>query len=213
LGANFPGGIKRIRELTPRNIEVSCALGDVPNLPGAVSLAALGAATTGVNFVKAGLYGLTTTEEAVYLMRNVTRAIKDCDRSIKVVATGYADAERVGAVNSLLIPEIAHRASADVAMIDTAVKDGKNLFAFLTANQLRTFVASSHGYGLEAALAGSLKKEDIPRVYALGADIVGVRGAACTQGDRVNGRITKEKVKELVETVKRAGNQVKRKGH
>jgi len=31
-----------------------------------------------------------------------------------------------------------------------------------------------------------------------------LRGAACTLSDRVNGRITKEKVRELVEIVKRA---------
>ena len=52
-------------------------MGDVPNLPGAMSLAALGAATTGVNYIKAGLYGLKTKEEAVYLMQSVTRAVKD----------------------------------------------------------------------------------------------------------------------------------------
>ncbi|MCJ7559049.1 hypothetical protein MUO79_00325, partial [Candidatus Bathyarchaeota archaeon] len=46
LGASFPWVIKRIRAITPKNIEVSCALGDVPNLPGTISLAALGAATT-----------------------------------------------------------------------------------------------------------------------------------------------------------------------
>ena len=56
LGANFPWVIKRIREITPRNIEVSCALGDVPNLPGAMSLAALGAATTGYIGDQHGIY-------------------------------------------------------------------------------------------------------------------------------------------------------------
>jgi len=203
LGANFPWVIKRIREITPKNIEVSCALGDVPNLPGAVSLAALGAATTGVDYVKAGLYGVKTKEEAVYLMQNVTKAVKDCSSSIKVVATGYADAERIGSVDPLLIPDIARESEADVAMIDTGVKDGKNLFAFLTSDQLRNFVHAAHGCGLKAALAGSLRKEDLPAVYALGADVVGLRGAACTNGDRFNGRITRETVRALVETVKR----------
>jgi uncharacterized protein (UPF0264 family) len=120
-----------------------------------------------------------------------------------VVATGYADAKRVGSVNPLLVPDIAREAEADVAMIDTAVKDGKNLFSFLTTNQLRKFVDAAHAHGLKAALAGSLRKEDLPAVYALGADIVGLRGAACTNGDRVNGRINRETVRALVETVKR----------
>jgi len=203
LGASFPWVIKRIRAITPKHIEVSCALGDVPNLPCAVSLAALGAATTGVDYVKVGLYGVKTKEEAVYLMQNVTKAVKGCNPSIKVVATGYADAKRIGAVNPLLVPDIARETNADVAMIDTAVKDGKNLFTYLTSDQLRSFVYSAHAYGLKAALAGSLRKKDLPVVYALGADIVGLRGAACTNGDRVNGRLTRENVRALIETLKR----------
>jgi uncharacterized protein (UPF0264 family) len=207
LGANFPWIIKRIREITPENIEVSCTLGELPNLPGAVSLAALGAATTGVNYVKAGLYGLKTPEDAVYLMQSVVKAAKELNSSIKVVATGYADAERVGAINPLLVPEIAHKAQTDIAMLDTAIKDGKSLFSFLTMDQLRGFVDAAHNYGLKVALAGSLKKEDLPAVHVLGADVAGLRGAACTLSDRVNGRITREKVQELVGVVKRAEAQ------
>jgi hypothetical protein len=207
LGANFPWVIKRIRKITPKNVEVSCTLGDVPNLPGAMSLAALGAATTGVDYVKAGLYGLKTKEDAVYLMQSVSRAVRECSSSIKVVATGYADAERIGSVNPMLIPDIAQKAEADVAMIDTAVKDGKSLFTFLTTKRLRSFIDAAHDHGLKAALAGSLKKEDLPTAYALGADVLGLRGAACTHGDRVDGRITRETVKELVEVVRRLEKQ------
>jgi uncharacterized protein (UPF0264 family) len=202
LGASFPWVIKRIREITPKHIEVSCALGDAPNLPCAVSLAALGAATTGVDYVKVGLYGVKTKEDAVYLMQNVTKAVRGCNSSIKVVATGYADAKRIGSVDPLLVPSIAREAEADVAMIDTAVKDGKNLFAFLTTDQLRSFVNAAHAYGLKAALAGSLRKEDLPAVHALGADIAGLRSAACTNSDRVNGRVTREIVRALVEAAK-----------
>jgi len=211
LGANFPWVIKRIREVTPANVEVSCTLGEVPNLPGATSLAALGAATTGVNYVKAGLCGVKTIEEAVYLIQNVVKAAKEVNPSIKVVATGYADAERACAINPLLMPEIACKAQADIAMLDTAVKDGKSLFAFLTMDQLRRFVETAHSYRLQVALAGSLKKEELPAVHALGADVAGVRGAACTSNDRVNGRITREKVRELVEIVKRVEEQAARK--
>jgi uncharacterized protein (UPF0264 family) len=207
LGANFPWVIKRVRELAPANVEVSCTIGELPNRPGAASLAALGAATTGVNYIKAGLCGLKTLEEAVYLMQHIVRAVKEFDSSIKVVVAGYADAERAGALNPLLVPEAAFKAKADVAMLDTAVKDGKRLFAFLTVSQLKDFVEKTHNYGLKAALAGSLQKEDLPIVYALGADVAGLRCAACTQNDRVHGRITREKVQELVEVVRRAEAQ------
>ncbi len=204
LGASFPWVTKRIRQITPANIEVSCAIGDLPNLPCTAALAALGAAATGVDYVKVGLYGVKTKEEAVYLMQNVTKAVKDCNPAVKVVATAYADAKRIGSVDPLFVPDIARDAEADVAMIDTAIKDGKNLFTYLTTDQLGRFVSTAHVYGLKAALAGSLRKEDLPAVYALGADIMGLRGAACTSGDRVNGRITRENVQALVEAARRA---------
>jgi uncharacterized protein (UPF0264 family) len=204
LGANFPWVIKRVKQITPADIEVSCTIGEMPNLPGSMALAALGAATTGVNYVKAGLYGLKTPEAAVNLMQNVVKAAKDFNSSVKVVVSGYADAERISTVDSLHIPKIANDVQGDIAMIDTAIKDGKNLFDFLTKSQLQRFVDKAHSYGLKAALAGSLRKEDMPDVCALDADVVGVRGAVCTLSDRVNGQITREKVRELVEVVRQA---------
>ena len=73
--------------------------------------------------------------------------------------------------------------------------------------QLKKFVESAHDFGLKAALAGSLRKQDLPVVYGLGADIAGLRGAACTNSDRVGGQITRKLVSELVQTVRQAETQ------
>ncbi len=204
MGASFPWTIKRIREITPRNLEVSCTLGDLPNLPGSAALAALGAVSTGVDYVKVSLYGLRTAEEATYLMENLVKAVKSASSSTKVVAAGYADAERIGSVNPMLVPFIARQAGCDVAMIDTAVKDGKNLLAFLNTEGLKAFVNHAHDLGLKAALAGSLNKTNLSLLCSFGVDILGVRGAACTGGDRVNGRIARQNVRELVDVVRNA---------
>jgi uncharacterized protein (UPF0264 family) len=212
LGASFPWVIKQIRQVTPANLEVSCTLGDLPNLPGSASLAALGAASIGVNYVKASLYNLKNQEEAVYLMQNVVRAVKDFDRNIKVVIAGYADAKRVESLNPLLVPKVAHDAGCDLAMLDTAVKDSKTLLDFLNASQLKAFVDEVHGYGLKAALAGSLKLENLPVLCNLGVDIVGVRGAACVAGDRVTGHVTKEKVQIIAQVIKNAQKPCRTKG-
>jgi uncharacterized protein (UPF0264 family) len=206
LGANYPWVIRQIREITPKNIEVSCTLGDVGNHPGAVSLAALGAASLGVDYIKVGLFGVKTIEEAVFLVQKANRAAKECNPHIKVAVAGYADAKSIGAINPLQIPEIACKAEAEVAMIDTYIKDGKTLFDHLPFQQLVSFVQDAHDCSLEAALAGSLRKQDLPVVARLGADIAGLRGAACTDNNRVVGQISKEKVAELVEVVR----QVKR---
>ena len=207
LGANYPWVIKRIKEITPKKIAVSCTLGEVPNLPGSISLAALGAASLGVDYIKVGLYGFKTNQEAIFLLQNVSRAAKEYNPKIKIVAAGYADAERINAITPLRILEIAKKAQVDVAMLDTSIKDGKNLFDYLTVEQLEEFVNSAHAFGLQAALAGALRKQDLPIVYGLGTDIAGLRGAACTNSNRVTGQITRKLVFELVEIVKQAETQ------
>jgi uncharacterized protein (UPF0264 family) len=208
LGANYPWVIRQIKQITPKNLEVSCTLGEIGNFPGSLSLAAYGAASIGVDYIKVGLYGIKTQEEAIFLLRNVNRAAKECNPKIKVAVAGYADSERIDTIDPLLIPEIAHKSQLDVAMIDTSVKDGKNLFDHLSLRKLRKFVDLTHSFGLKVALAGSLRKQDLAKVYGLGADIAGLRGAACTNSNRVTGQITRELVAELVRTVSQLETQL-----
>ena len=79
LGANFPWVIKEIRELTPEDKLVSATLGDVPYKPGTVSLAAMGAHVSGADYIKVGLYGTKDHDEAVEVMENVVKTVKDVD--------------------------------------------------------------------------------------------------------------------------------------
>ena len=51
LGANFPWVIKEISDYA-EDVIVSTTIGDVPYKPGTVSLAALGSAVSGSNYVK-----------------------------------------------------------------------------------------------------------------------------------------------------------------
>ncbi|WP_423792011.1 (5-formylfuran-3-yl)methyl phosphate synthase [Methanocaldococcus indicus] len=197
LGANFPWVIREIREVTPKELLVSATVGDVPYKPGTVSLAALGACIAGADYIKVGLYGAKNYYQALDIMKNVVKAVKDYDDNKIVVAAGYADAYRVNAVEPLIIPKIARDAGADVAMLDTAIKDGKTLFDFLDKEILAEFVEEAHSYGLKCALAGSIKKEHFPILKDIGTDIVGVRGAACKGGDRNTGKIDRELVREL----------------
>jgi len=197
LGANFPWVIKRIREIVPRSIDISATLGDFPHLPGSASLAALGAAVSGTNYIKIGLLGSKTFDNALFLMENVTKAVKDYDPLIKVVVAGYADHERANTLDPLVLPHIAERSGCDLIMVDTLIKDGKRLFDFMDIEACRSFVERGHAYGKQVALAGSIKKEDVSTLTELGADIVGIRGAACSGGDRFGGTIKAEYVRNL----------------
>jgi uncharacterized protein (UPF0264 family) len=208
LGANFPRVIREVKEIMPKNLELSATIGDLPNLPGTASLAALGAAVSGVDYVKVGLFGVKTSEEATALMTEVVRAVKEYDSGLKTIASGYADFRTVGCVNPLELPMVAHNAGADGVLVDVKVKDGKtNLFSFLADEEFKELVDAAHDYGLLAALAGSLDTQDIPRVHRLGADIIGVRGAVCAKKDRVSGKLEQEKVTAFVEAISKVSNR------
>jgi uncharacterized protein (UPF0264 family) len=180
---------------------VSATLGDVPYKPGTVSLAAMGALVSGADYIKVGLYGTSKYDEALEVMTNVVKTVKDTNSDAIVVASGYADAHRVGAVSPWEIPKIAKDSGSDLAMLDTAVKDGKTLFDYLKIDDLERFVNEIHSYGLKSALAGSVKKEQLKPLYDIGCDVVGVRGAACIGGDRNSGKIHRSAVAELKDLI------------
>ncbi|UCC58888.1 MAG: (5-formylfuran-3-yl)methyl phosphate synthase [Candidatus Bathyarchaeum sp.] len=202
LGANFPRVIRQVKGAVRRNVEVSATIGDMPNLPGTASLAALGACVSGADYVKVGLFGVKTSEEATTLMNEVCKAVKEYNRDLKTIAAGYADFRTVGCVSPLELPAVAHKVKADGVLVDIKVKNGKsNLFNFLTDQELKEIVEKAHDNNLIVALAGSLDKQHIRRVYDLAADIIGVRGAVCTNRDRVAGRVQKEKVMEFTKEI------------
>ena len=91
LGANFPHVIQAVKQVMPKNLELSATIGDLPNLPGTASLAALGAAVSGADYVKAGLFGVKTIEETTILMTEVVKAVKNYNSNLKIIASGYAD--------------------------------------------------------------------------------------------------------------------------
>jgi uncharacterized protein (UPF0264 family) len=183
LGAPGPGVIERVREVVPPDRLVSAAIGDLPNLPGTAALAALGAARSGAAYVKIGLWGTSTEDEAVAVLRAAGEAL---DGGAVVIAGAYADAERVpgGSLPPGALVEAARRAGAGGCLLDTAVKDGRGLFEWITPEALEALVAEGHAAGLEMALAGGLRTEDLSAVRGTGADIAGVRSAACRDGRR-----------------------------
>ena len=182
LGAPSPAVIADVRAAVPAALPVSAAIGDMPDLPGTAALAALGAARSGATYVKVGLWGVSTEGAAVALLRAVRDGVPDA----VVVAAAYADARRVAhaPLAPELLPRVARAAGVGVCLLDTAVKDGRGLLDWLSPDPLTSLVADAHGAGLQMALAGALRAEDLPVVQATGADIAGVRSAACSDGRR-----------------------------
>ena len=180
LGAPAPGVIEEVRREVPAELPVSVALGDLPALPGTAALAAVGAARCGAAYVKVGLWGASTEDEAVAMLRAAL------DGGVPVVAGAYADAERVETrpLDPRALVSAAQRAGVAGCLLDTAVKDGRGLLDWRGPDALAALVAEAHAAGLEVALAGALRAEDLPVIRDTGADIAGVRSAACRDGRR-----------------------------
>ena len=205
LGANRPQTIKKIKEEVGNQVEVSATIGDLQNTPGTASLAALGAATLGVDYVKAGMLGPKTPSEARDLSRTIAQTLQEFRLRTKLVIAGYADYQIQGCVNPLMLPKPAAEAGAWGVLIDVREKSSKGLFDYLSVKDLENFVEEGHQLGLKIALAGSLGKKDLRTMLNLGVDIMGVRRNVCTVRDR-EPKIDHRLVEEFVNVLQRTQN-------
>jgi uncharacterized protein (UPF0264 family) len=153
-------------------------------------------AAAGAALVKVGCAGITSPSRVQALIRAaVVGARKGSDGTGGVVAVAYADADRVSGLDASAFIDAAARAGATGVLLDTADKDGPGLRGLIAPAALATWVTAAHDAGLLVALAGKLSADDLAFVRDAGADIAGVRGAAC-EGGRT-GRVSADKVRVL----------------
>jgi len=185
LGPVTSRTLARIRAAVPCGIPVSAALGDAADdwpVP------------RGVAYVKVGLRDVQDAEHAQVLASRAARTAAEAGAELVLVA--YADATRAGSPPPLAIPAIAAAVGARGVLLDTAFKDRGSLFDLLDVARVAQWLAAARGCGgLFTALAGGLSEPSLRTALALGADIVGVRGAAC-DGGRL-GRVSVARVAAL----------------
>jgi hypothetical protein len=80
-------------------------------------------------------------------------------------------------------------------LIDTVDKGGRGLRSLVATDVLTAWIAAAHDAGLIVSVAGKLTVEDLTWARDCGADVVGVRGAACEDGR--TSRVTTERVRGL----------------
>ena len=199
LGAQFPRVIREIGAVSAGKVEISAAIGDMPNLPGTAALAALGAAHSGADYIKIGLHGPRTESEAALLLREVQEAVRDTGTS--VIAACYADHERTGTLDPRGLPGLAASVGIRGCLVDTAIKDGRALLDFLDMATLRRMTMQAHAAGLLFGAAGALRAEDMPFLKEAGVDIVGVRTAVCRNRQR-SGLLDADRVRDLISILK-----------
>lgn len=189
-----------------RWIPVSAALGDAPDLPGTLALAATGAVACGADDLKVGLRGVGGEAEALRLARAIVGAAREAApgrRPARVILAAYAEADAIGSLPPRLLPRLAERAGADGCLLDTARKDGRTLLDHLGAADLARILDECRSRGLLCGLAGSLGAAEAALLREIGPDLVGARGALCDGGRR--GRLDAARVRDFREALRRPG--------
>jgi uncharacterized protein (UPF0264 family) len=187
LGAVSVDVLRGIHATVAGACPVTAAIGDAAD-ETEVERAAGTFAAAGAALVKVGFAGITSASRVGEL---ITAAVRGA-RTGGVVAVAYADAGRVASLPAGAFVDIAARAGATGVLLDTADKSGPGLRGLMTPIALARWVAEAHDAGLLVALAGKLTADDLAFVRDAGADIAGVRGAAC-EGGRT-GRVSSERV-------------------
>jgi len=203
VGSNFPPVIREVRGAFPKQIHVSVTLGVAPNQAGTVSLAVYGAAALGATSVKVGFVE-THYETALRILRESRRALEGFDT--KLIAATFADSHLYHGIDPKLVVRLAIESRSDGMLIDTLVKDGRNLFDFLDEPTLKSLVIEAKEAGLSTALSGALTVENLHTLVRINPDIVGVRGAVCTRGDREKGAVDASAVATLKEELRQRLN-------
>src|SRR5262245_53589015 len=170
---------------------VTAAIGDASD-EAAIERLSFAFAASGASLVKVGFSGISSPARVAALIAAARRGVAtgDVGRS-GVVAVGYADDPSSASPAALVA--IAADAGARGILLDTADKRGPGLRALIDADALAAWVRRGHDHGLFVALAGKLTAGDLPFVRDAGADVAGVRGAACAGGRA--GRVSAELVK------------------
>jgi uncharacterized protein (UPF0264 family) len=190
LGAVALPAFAAIVRAVDRVRPVTAAIGDALD-EAAVARTASAFRAAGASLVKTGFAGV---RDRGHLGRLVSAAARAAGRQ-SVVAVAYADYDAVDAPAIEDVIDAAGDAGLAGVLVDTADKNGPSLTAMASAAALAGWAAAAHRRGLRFAAAGRLTADDLHLVHASGADICGVRGAACDRGRA--GTVTADRVRAL----------------
>lgn len=197
LGAVSLATFKAVVEAVGARRPVTAALGEA-DAALAVEARAFAFARAGATFVKIGFASIDSDERVAVMIASAASGAAAAGAAM--VAVAYADHDRMRCLSPEAIAVAAARAGARGVLLDTGAKEGGGLLQLMSADRLREWVRAVHGGGMFATLAGQLREEDLPVARACGADIAGVRGAACDHGR--TGTISAGKVRVLAEVLR-----------
>ncbi len=201
LGAVAPAMLDAIIAATGGRRPVSAALGEAPDSSVPIRVAALRPGE--VSFVKLGFAAGVSRHQGLTYAHLLAAALAGTGTAMVLAA--YADAGPDHPDRNAVL-EIAMACGAAGVLLDTLDKrDSRPLFALAGPEAVAEWVAAAHGERLFAALAGSIGADEIALARDTGADIVGVRGAACDGGR--TGQVSPVRVRALAAKMRRAASE------
>ncbi len=205
LGTPYPLNIRAVRIVVPSKVKVSTNIGESQLSHGTACQAAIGVAISGADIVKAGL-GKMSEKEATYLGRSIVRTIRTIVPTSQVILALFADPMMVKDYLDPMKagPSVGSKTGAHGILVDTFDKElGRGLLDYLSISDIERFVDRCHSAGLEAWVAGSITRTQMPSIWRTGVDVICVRGAACepSKGKARFGKVTADRVRKLVGTI------------
>jgi uncharacterized protein (UPF0264 family) len=102
----------------------------------------------------------------------------------RLIPVFYADREFACGPSWNELVELAAEVRASRILIDTFNKDGRSLVSHIDYETLTKMIHAAAQRDLSVAIAGSLRKQEMPTLMGVGAAVIGVRGAACKASNR-----------------------------
>jgi len=187
-----------VREIVPRDIRLSVAIGDAENFPGKYSHRAVEAAKAGADIVKVGLLGFEEPDDTAPFLAEIRRSLDVSGFGSALLVAGlYADKADRSFISRF--PVIVSSCGVYAALIDTYGKGGSTVRDFLSSREISDFARHCREAGILSVLAGGLGNRDAGRLADAGIDIAGFRSAVAGDG-RGNIGIDAEKLKILYGT-------------
>lgn len=203
LGTPYPVNIQAVRSHVPRDRMVATNIGEKQYVWATASQAALGVAIAGADIIKVGLAELQP-KKAIYVMERVVRNVKKWAPEKTLIAVFFADEELRGVLDPITqAQQVAITAKTEGILIDTFSKErGKGLLDWFTLRQVDMFVEHCHQNGIEAWIAGSISREQMPDLWKTGVDVICIREAATARikSGRM-GKVSRVLVEELIKTI------------
>lgn len=192
LGVVDPPVLAEIAASVPSGVPLSVALGDYRQ---GVCLQSPALSMHGARYLKIGFAGIASEPVVRRALTAAVAAAGLGDGRGGIVAVGYADDRRAATLDPRAVARLAIQTGAAGVLLDTSVKDDRDLLSWMCATELKEWVDEVRTAGLLAAVAGSLRVDSMPVVAAARPDVIGIRGAAC-EGGR-SGQVSADRVRAV----------------